>query len=171
MMNPMERNGRDELLDRELARLGRFSPRTGLEESVMAQVMRPAPRWVQRLKRRHRMLVETRKIWWLLGGLAGTSAVSASIVVGLVLANAAAVGAFVRASVHSVGLPIWRATLGIVTDLARDIYALVGSAAISSSAVITTGGFALAALAANALLLYRLMHPAAPASVELNATR
>lgn len=168
-MNQTGRNDPDELLDRELALLGHFSPNTGFEDSIMSRVMLPAPRWVQSLTRRRRKLIESGKVWWLLGGLAGTSAVSISIVVALVTINSAAVTAFVGTAFQNVGIPAWRATLGLIAAIARDIYAATGSVAVSSSTLLASGAMVATGIAINALVLYKLMHHHGAARIELNA--
>ncbi len=168
-MNPTDQNEPDDLLDRELALMGHFSPSADFEDSIMSQVMLPAPRWVQSLARRRRKLIETGKIWWLLGGFAGTSAVSISIVVTLVTVNSAAVAAFVGTAFQNVGIPAWRATLGLIAAIARDIYAATGSVAVSLSALLASGAILATGIAINALVLYKLMHHHGAAGTELNA--
>ncbi len=168
-MNPTDPNEPDDLLDRELALLGHFSPSTGFEDSIMSQVMLPAPRWVQSLEQRRRKLIATGKIWWLLGGLAGTSAVSISIVAALITVNSAAIVAFVKTTFQHLGIPVWRATLGLIAAIARDIYSATGSVAVSSSALLASGAILATGIAINALVLYKLMHHHGAARIELNA--
>ncbi len=169
-MNPLLPADEDPVVDRYLASLREFSPSTGFEDRVMSRVLMPAPRWLQSLKAHGRSLVETRRVWWLLGGFATTSVISVTVVGAFIAANAASVSTFVGWLLRSVGLPVWRAALGIVAGIAYDLYSAFNAPALSGSGLLAVGGASVVLLTISAWSLLRLMQPARGASPALNAT-
>ncbi|UCG85328.1 MAG: hypothetical protein JSW71_15520 [Gemmatimonadota bacterium] len=159
----------DSVLDRALASLGRFSPTPGFEDRVMARVGTPAPMWIQRLKCRGRFLAETGRLWWLLGGVAGTLALSLSGFVTLVVLNGAGVRESLNSLLTAVGLPAWRALLGVTVQVTQDACSLINSVALPGAiwAAIAVGGSL--TLLFNTWMICRLTQPAKARTVKLNA--
>lgn len=77
--------GADPALDRRLEGLGRFSPRQGFADRVVAQVRVPLPRWLRRLRNWGRGLVTGVTGWTLLAtaSLATAAAWGSMLVAGL----------------------------------------------------------------------------------------
>jgi hypothetical protein len=159
----------DAALDRALASLVHFSPAPGFEGRVMARVVTPAPVWIQKLGCRWRSLAESGRLSWLLGGLAAAFAVSVSAAVGTVALNAEAVRQSLNGLFGEVGLPIWRATLGVATRVVQDVYTLVDSVTLPGPVWAALGVGCSLTLVLNVLILRRLMQPAGARAVKLNA--
>ena len=167
--NSLPPSDQDAVLDRYLESLPVLAPCPGFEERVMSRVLVPAPRWLQSMRRCGRSLVQRRRVWWLAGGLAGASAASVSIITALVMSNTAAISGFFGWVMSGVGLAVWRGTLGIASQFARDAYAVVSTLNVSGTGLFAAGVSSLALLAFNAWMLYRLMQPAQGMRSEANA--
>jgi len=116
-----------------------------------------------------RSLAETGRLSWLLGGLAGAFALSVFAVVGIVALNAEAVKQSLNGLFAEVGLPIWRATLGIATRVVQDVYSLVDSVTLPGPVWAALGVGCCLTLVLNVLILRKLMQPAGARTVKLNA--
>jgi hypothetical protein len=148
------------MLDRQLALLQHFSPASGFEDRVMAQVLTPAPSWLRALKRRGQALADTGRLWWLLGGLAVASMFSICVVSVVIALNAGAVTASLGDLYAQVGLPTWRAMLGVAVHTARGIYSMVNSATLSGQVIAAVLISLVLVLTSNAWILHRLLQPA-----------
>lgn len=161
----------DPVLDQLTASLEHFAPAPGFEDRVMMRVITPEPRWLQSIRARGHTLVRQGRGRWLLGSLTGATAVSASVIVALLILNAAEVGEYVTGILGSVGLPLWRGTLGIAAEAVREVQSLVGWVSVSASAVFAASASVVFVLVFNTWALYRLMQPVRARGVELNASR
>lgn len=113
----------DSTLDRHLASLPGFNPFAGFEDRVMSRVLVPPPRWVQSLKQSARSLISTRRFRWIAAGLLTTSTVSLVVTMAFVWTNFSTVTRFVDWTTTTVGLPLWRSLVGLVSDSALDVFA------------------------------------------------
>ena len=170
-MDSLQPAGDDAALDRCLETLPVFAPGPGFEDRVLARVMMPAPRWLRTLRRTSHALVDSRRIWWLAGGLAGASAVAVAAVTVLVVTNTAVVGGIVGWATESIGLPLWRAVLGIVSQVARDSYAQLSTLVPSGPRLLAAMLASTAFLTFNAWMVYRLMQPGQAKGAEPHAVR
>lgn len=149
----------DAILDRQLRSLPRFAPYPGFEDRVMSRVLVPPPRWVQSVKRSARSLVETRRIRWLAAGLVVTSTISLVFVTTLLLNNFTTVSRAFGWMTTTVGLPIWRACLGLASESARSVYALLTTLQVSRTMALIVSAASLGFLAFNTWMLLWLMRP------------
>ncbi len=159
----------DPILDRALASLAHFSPAPGFEDRVMARVVTPAPMWIPRLRSRRRSLAATGRLSRLAAGLTVASTISMSVVIGLVALNATDLRESLNGLLAEVGLPLWRALLGITARVAQDAYLLVQSVALPGPmwAAIGVGGSL--TMVFNVWMLRRLIQPGTSEMARLNA--
>ncbi len=159
----------DPILDRALASLAHFSPAPGFEDRVMARVVTPAPMWIQRLRSRRRSLAATGRLSRLAAGLTVAFTTSTSVVIGFVALNAADLKESLNGLLAEVGLPLWRALLGITARVAQDAYLLVQSVALPGPmwAAIGVGGSL--TMVFNVWMLRRLIQPGTSEMARLNA--
>lgn len=115
----------DPLVHGYLASLTSFAPRVGFADRVMADVMRPAPKWLRALRHVYRTVVnrETRWVWAL--GAAASAAFSFAVYFSLAVTHwgqvRSAWAAFVRT-----GLPeAWRAFGSISASTATTLLSVV----------------------------------------------
>lgn len=158
-------------MHRYLTSLREYSPSPGFEDRVMARVITPAPLWWQGVRNRCRAFAETRRVWWLLGGLTGAYAVSLALTVGLVALNSDAVGMFTSNFLADVGLPVWRSGLGVAAGIIRQAYTILSTTSVSGPVLFATATSLAAVLVLNSWLLYRLMRPSRLVGIGQNASR
>ena len=164
------RETEDGMLDRQLASLKHYSPAPGFEDRVMAQVFTPTPNWIRGIKRRGRALVDTGRLRWLLGGLAGASVCSMCVVSALVALNAGAVAASLNSLFAQVGLPAWRALLGMTAHAVRDASSLINSVTLSGQVVAAVLASLVLIVTFNAWILHRLIQPAEVEKVKFDVS-
>ena len=160
----------DVVLDRQLASLKHYSPAPGFEDRVMSQVFTPAPNWIRGIRRRGRALAGTGRLRWLLGGLAGASVFSMCVVSTLVALNAGAVAASFNSLFAQVGLPAWRALLGMTAHAARDASSVINSVTLSGQVVAAALASLVLIVTFNAWILHRLMQPAEVEKVKFDVS-
>jgi hypothetical protein len=159
----------DPVIDGYLASLQHYSPSQGFDDRVMAQVFTPAPRWLQSARTRVRSLVESGRVWWLLGGLSGAYAVSLSLIVTLIALNTAGVGSFISSLLSNVGLPAWRAFLGMAAGITRSAYSVFSTTTVSGQIVLAAAATLTVLFVFNGWMLYRLMQPVQVVRIARNA--
>ena len=164
------REAEDVMLARQLASLKHYSPAPGFEDRVMAQVLAPAPNWIRGVKRRGRALADTGRLRWLLGGLAGASVFSICVVSTLIVLNAGAVSASFNSLFAQVGLPAWRALLGMTAHAARDASSVINSVTLSGQIVAAALASLVLIVTFNAWILHRLMQPAEVEKVKFDVS-
>lgn len=162
-------NNESSALDRALASLPHFSPAAGFEDRVMARVVTPVPMWIQRLRRWKGDLTETGRMRWLLGGLVAAPAVSLSALAVFVALNGGATLDSLSRLLTVVGLPVWRALLGVTAQVVRDVCAIVSSVALPAGAWVSIGVTACLSLMLDVWILRRLMQPAGVETVKPDA--
>ncbi|MBI2072764.1 MAG: hypothetical protein HYW06_09040 [Gemmatimonadetes bacterium] len=123
-LDPME----DQVLDRYLASLGRFSPGPGFGDRVMARVRvrAPVPARAPGIAQR---LVRSRRWPVLAYSLSGAAAASSTALTAWVAANFQAMTAWASASLVAVAVPAWQAVLAWITTTS----AAVGSALVTGA--------------------------------------
>jgi hypothetical protein len=139
--------------------LQRFSPRPGFADGIMSEVRVPAPRWVQAAANAKRSLVETGRVWWLLGGFAGTSIASVSAVLAIAFVHTASMGALVDAMIVTVAIPIWRTVLGGISAITQAAYRAAEITVLPAESVLPWTAAVLALISLSGWMLYRLMQP------------
>ncbi len=143
----------DPVIDGYLASLQHYSPSQGFDDRVMAQVFTPA----------------SGRVWWLLGGLSGAYAVSLSLIVTLIALNTAGVGSFISSLLSNVGLPAWRAFLGMAAGIARSAYSVFSTTTVSGQIVLAAAATLTVLFVFNGWMLYRLMQPVQVVRIARNA--
>lgn len=161
----------DPEIHRYLASLPQFSPSPGFDDRVMARVFAPAPRWLQRMRQRWRSLVETGRIWWLLGGVAGAYAVTLASLVVLLALNRAAVESFTSSLLSDIGLPMWRGGLGVLASIIQEAYSVFSATTVSGAASLAAVISLASVLMANGWMLYRFMQPVQIIRITRNGSR
>jgi hypothetical protein len=159
----------DPILDQALASLAHFSPAPGFEDRVMARVVTPEPMWIPRLRSRSRSTAATGRLSRLAAALTVASTISMSVVIGLVALNAADLKESLNGLLAEVGLPLWRALLGITVRVAQDIYLLVHSVALPGPVWAAIGVGGSLTMVFNVWMLRRLIRPGASEMARLNA--
>ena len=161
----------DPALDELFKTLQRLTPHEGFEARVMARVKMPSPFWLQRLQAWGRSLVEPGRARWLARGLVGSSVISITIVVSLLVANSAQVSAFLGSQLGGAVLGIWRGVLGLGSMMVRSLYSAVGAGTVSGMALLAAGIAVTAVMSFNTWALYRLMQPSGAAGYSRDAIR
>lgn len=160
LTNPKPLRDPDAVLDRCLGSLPTWDPEPGFDSRVMLRVRIPEPPLVQSVQRVGNMRVVPRRIWWLVGALAATSALCIVVVSAILVKYGTAVGGGLSWAASNVGIPAWRASLGMVADLARDCYAVLMQQQLSTTAFVFAAVSSVLFLGFNSWMLYRLMQPA-----------
>ena len=161
----------DPALDELFQTLRSFAPREGFDDRVMARVRVPSPLWLQRLQARGRSLVESSRAKWVARGLVGSSVISITIVVSMLVANSAQVSAFLSSQFGGVVLGTWRGLLGLGSTMVRSLYSVVGAGTVSGMALLGVGMAVTAVMLFNTWALYRLMQPGGAAGYSRDAVR
>jgi hypothetical protein len=170
-MNPQLPADEDPLLDSYLSKLEQFSPRSGFEDRIMAQVRVPAPRWIRQLQAYLRSLADTGRVWWLVGGMATMSFASLTAMVALIATRTVDVRTVWGGALTGVLLSSWRALLGLATDIARSTYALFEMLAVREHTLVAVAGVAAVGTMLCAWALHRTMQPAGVTRAEVDAIR
>lgn len=112
-LDPME----DQVLDRYLASLGRFTPGPGFDDRVMARVhiMAPVP---DRRPSFAARVVRSRRWPVLAYSLSGAAAASSTALTAWVAANVEGLAAWASASLVAFAVPAWQAALAWITTTA-----------------------------------------------------
>lgn len=147
------------ILDRHLDSLPRFDPSPGFEDRVMSRVLVPPPSWIQSLQRGARSWVESRRIRWLAFGMLGTSTVSLTILAALILANPMPLSRAVAWINSALGIPVWRAFIGIVSDATLSLYVCLSPLQVSRTAALCVSVAAMGLLVIDVLALRLAMRP------------
>ncbi len=155
-----------EILDRHLDSLPRFDPSPGFEDRVMTRVLVPPPSWIQSLQRGARSSVESRRIRWLAFGLLGTSAVSLTILSTLILANPTPLSRAIAWMNSALGIPAWRAFIGVVSDAVRGLYVCLSPLQLSRTAALFVSAVVMGLLVIDVLALRLAMRPNRMAGAE-----
>jgi hypothetical protein len=154
------------ILDRHLDSLPRFDPSPGFEDRVMSRVLVPPPSWIQSLQRGARSWVESRRIRWLAFGLLGTSTVSLTVLAILILAIPTPLSRAIDWMNSALGIPAWRAFIGIVSDSVRSVYVCLSPLQLSRSAALLVAVAAVGFLVIDVLALRLAMRPGRMAGAE-----
>jgi hypothetical protein len=139
-LDPME----DQVLDRHLASLGRFSPSPGFEDRVMARVRVAAPGAVPAVRRRRWPAVA-----W---PLSGAAALSSTALTAWLAFNFETLATWATAGIVSAAVPAWHAVLGWLAAV---------SASVSSGLLAGAFGLGLQPL----IVAFVLMNLAVPVSL------
>ena len=127
-LDPME----DQVLDRYLASLGRFSPSPGFEDRVMARVRvpvrvpAPAPSIAARV-------VKSRRWPVMAYSLSGLAAASSTALTAWVVANFSALVAGASASLLAWAIPAWQAMLAWIGATAESAGAVLAAVVLPAS--------------------------------------
>ncbi len=159
----------DRALDALFQTMRSFSPHPGFEDRVMARVRTPSPVWLQRLQDWGRSIVESRRTRWVARGLVGSSVISITLVVSLLVTNGAEVSAFLGSQFGGVVLGVWRGALGLGSSVIRALYSAVGGGAVSVMALLAIAALGSLAMLFNTWALYRLMQPRGAARYSRDA--
>ncbi len=168
---PIQPAEEDPVIHGYLASLQPYSPSPGFEDRVMAHVLAPPPRWIRSARVRYHTVVDSGRVWWLLGGLTGAYAVALSIIVTLVALNSASVAAVTGDLLVAVGLPVWREALGVAAGVLRNTYTVVSTTTMSREFLLAAGATLTVVMAFNSWMLYRLMQPPQVVEAPQNVSR
>jgi hypothetical protein len=161
----------DPVVHRYLASLPQYSPSPGFDDRVMARVFAPAPRWLQGVRQRWWSLVDTGRVWWLLGGFAGAYALALASVLVLVTLHGAAVESFIGSLLSDIGLPMWRGGLGVFAGITQKAYSIFSTTTASGPPSLAAVVSLASVLMANGWMLYRFMQPVQIVRIARNGSR
>lgn len=126
-LDPME----DQVLDRYLASVGRFSPGPGFSDRVMAQVRVPAP-VPARQPSFAAQAVRSRRWPVLAYSASGVAAASSTALTAWVAANFEGLTAWASASFMAVAVPAWQAALAWFTTTVPSVGSALAAGALTA---------------------------------------
>jgi len=161
----------DPIVDRWLASLPELSPSAEFEDTVMARVRVPAPRWVQSVQTATRALFNRKRLWIWAGGYAAASAASVAVIVTLMVSHWVQVETAWSTFVGGFVLEAWRASVALVGRTVAATLATQATWDVTGTVVLFASLAGAAVMAGSAWGLYRLMTSVDTERISFHASR
>jgi hypothetical protein len=159
----------DPVVHRYLSALPSLAPTAGFEDRVMAQVWRPTPAWIQRIRCAAAGLFPRRRAWVWAGGLATASTCSLAIIIALMATNSVQVETAWSAFTGGLGLPAWRATISGTIGLVSSVVAYSRLITLNTTMLVSAGLGTALVMVVSLLGLHRTMQQHSSGRVVLHA--